>query len=229
MSVTVVTVNKNNSTGLLKTLESLSSLINKPNKVIVIDGLSNDDPLSIVESSSNILNIDFISEDDDGIYDAMNKGRLLVLSGLIHYLNSGDVVIGEPYCFSHKKPFRLKVNTVSNSMCLLDIPVRKDGTFCHQGLLFPFNHALYNTNYKISADFDVILSTFPTGVKSLPKNNSGGILFDLEGVSSVQPFRRDLESIKILFRRGDLTRIVNFIFGRVKSLPGYLLKKLNHC
>jgi len=226
MSVTVVTVNKNNSTGLLKTLESLSFLINKPDRVIVIDGLSNDNPLSIVESMSNILNIDFISEDDDGIYDAMNKGRLLVSNGLIHYLNSGDIVIGEPYCFSHKEPFRLRVNTASNLFCLLDTPVRKDGTFCHQGLLFPFNHELYNTNYKISADFDAILRTFPAGIKSLPKNNSGGVLFDLDGISSTRPFKRDLESIMILFRSAELIKIVNFLFGRIESLPRYLLRKI---
>jgi glycosyltransferase involved in cell wall biosynthesis len=227
VGITIVTVNKNNAVGLSKTLGSLSILNNKPNRVIVIDGMSNDNPLSIINKHSNALNIDFISEDDDGIYDAMNKGKLLVSNGLIHYLNSGDVVIGEPYCFSHEEPFRLRVNTASNLFCLLDVPIRNDGTFCHQGLLFPFNHELYNTNYKISADFDIILRTFPAGVKSLPENNSGGVLFDLEGVSSTKPFQRDLESLMILFRRMELIKIANFLFGRIESLPRYLLKKLS--
>lgn len=226
MGITIVTVNKNNAVGLSKTLKSLSILNNKPNRVVIIDGLSDDNPLSVVNKYSNVLNIDFISEDDNGIYDAMNKGKLLVYNGLIHYLNSGDIVIGEPYCFSHEEPFRLRVNTASNLFCLLDIPIRNDGTFCHQGLVFPFNHELYNTNYKISADFDIILRTFPMGVKSLPVNNSGGVLFDLDGISSTKPFQRDLESVMILFRRVELIKMVNFIFGRIVSLPRYLLKNV---
>ena len=225
MNITVITVNKDNSLGLLNTLRSLSILKHKPDNVIVIDGLSDDDPFEIIQYFSDLLNINFVSEKDCGIYDAMNKGKKLVLSGLIHYLNSGDIVTEEPYFFSHQGPFRLKVNTASKSLCLMDIPIRKDGTFCHQGLLFPFDHALYNLKYKISADFDVVLSTFPLGVESLPVNKSGGILFDLEGVSSTQPFRRDFESMKILFRRGPVVKIFYFIFGRIKSLPGFLLKK----
>jgi len=120
------------------------------------------------------------------------------------------------------------VNTASSLFCLLDIPIRNDGTFCHQGLLFPFNHELYNTNYMISADFDVILRTFPAGVKSLPTNNSGGVVFDLDGISSTRAFQRDLESMTILFKRMELIKMVNFLFGRIKSLPRYLLKKFSH-
>tara|TARA_X000000950_G_C13866746_1_gene641094 strand:- start:1247 stop:1933 length:687 start_codon:yes stop_codon:yes gene_type:complete len=226
--ITVITVHKDNTKGLEKTLKSLSCLSYLPDRVIVIDGLSKEIPTGIIKSNAKVLNIDFISGEDNGIYDAMNKGRKLISKGLVHYLNSGDIVTGEPYDYSHALPYRLKVNVMSKNQSLLDIPLKKDGTFCHQGILFPFNHIPYNIKYEISADFEVMLDTFSMGISAIPKNQSGGIVFDLSGISSTRPFQRDTESLKILLKKKKWHLLFFFLLGRITSLLNYLIKKNNN-
>ena len=61
---------------------------------IIVDGGSVDDTIDIVWSyGSNIKK--FISEPDDGIYDAMNKGISLASRDVIGILNSDDFYINE--------------------------------------------------------------------------------------------------------------------------------------
>jgi glycosyltransferase len=58
---------------------------------LVIDGLSTDETLNIVHEYSNIAKV--LSEKDNGIYDAMNKGLKLATGEIIGILNSDDVYV----------------------------------------------------------------------------------------------------------------------------------------
>lgn len=56
---------------------------------LVIDGASSDGTLSIAELSPNTRRI-VLSEPDNGIYDAMNRGRALAQGRYLIFLNAGD-------------------------------------------------------------------------------------------------------------------------------------------
>ena len=91
--LTIVTINKNNFIGLLSTLNSVhSNDLKYPFDHLIIDGESSDLTSTFHELKKK-YNFEFISEKDNGIYHAMNKGILLSRSDRLLFLNSGDTVI----------------------------------------------------------------------------------------------------------------------------------------
>lgn len=88
--ISIVTINLNNLSGLIKTVESVKSQILINFDWFIIDGNSNDGSVEFINQ------IDFpglhkIIGSDNGIYDAMNKGIDLVNKDSITlFLNSGD-------------------------------------------------------------------------------------------------------------------------------------------
>ena len=95
--VSVVSVTFDNNSGLRATLSSLAALRHSPLEVIVVDGASSEATRDMLAEFSKSLPLIIISEPDDGIYHAMNKGRRIATGDFVHYLNAGDTVHGEPY------------------------------------------------------------------------------------------------------------------------------------
>ena len=97
-TLSIITINYNNYNGLSRTIESISDQ-SKLNDVehIIIDGASNDQSLEILqaykETSLHLLKI--LSEHDDGIYHAMNKGLDLATGRYVAFLNSGDILVNK--------------------------------------------------------------------------------------------------------------------------------------
>ena len=73
--VTVVTVTMNNLVGLKRTLESLRSQSFRDVQHVVIDGASSDGSVEWLREHIAFDDTVVVSERDNGIYDAMNKGR----------------------------------------------------------------------------------------------------------------------------------------------------------
>lgn len=90
MKISVITVTYNSASTLEATIHSLLCQTYKNVEFIVIDGLSTDGTLDIIHHYQNEIDI-FISEKDDGIYDAMNKGISLATGDVISILNSDDM------------------------------------------------------------------------------------------------------------------------------------------
>ena len=200
-SVSIVTVTLNNAAGLRQTLQSLSTLKHLPLEVLVLDGGSSDSTVSVVMEFTGVLPIVFTSEPDRGIYDAMNRGRARARGDLVHYLNAGDSVWGEPYR-SLNGPSLLTVRILDEAGHHLfdDFPKFGGYGYCHQGILFPAAHRPYDTTLKIAADLDLIVYTFPRGLHELPRTQDGGALFGLGGLSTVAQTQRNREVRKILWR-----------------------------
>jgi len=89
MKVSIVTVTYNSSETLLETLNSVGSQFYSDIEHIIIDGASNDDTIKIVKEYGKVSK--WISEPDNGIYDAMNKGIELATGDIIGILNSDDL------------------------------------------------------------------------------------------------------------------------------------------
>lgn len=74
MKISIVTVNRNNKKGLEKTVDSvLNQSARDAVEFIVIDGASTDGSKSILELNASYIDY-WVSEPDNGIYHAMNKG-----------------------------------------------------------------------------------------------------------------------------------------------------------
>ena len=84
----IITPVLNNKDGIIKTIESLKIQEFKDFEHIVIDGGSTDGTLEIIKNEKHITK--WISEKDQGIYDAINKGLKISKGTYINTINSGD-------------------------------------------------------------------------------------------------------------------------------------------
>jgi glycosyltransferase involved in cell wall biosynthesis len=72
--ISVISVTFNNCNGLRDTLNSIARLDVSPLEIIIIDACSTDSTFEVVQEYKKVLNIIYVCEVDDGIYDGMNKG-----------------------------------------------------------------------------------------------------------------------------------------------------------
>jgi glycosyltransferase involved in cell wall biosynthesis len=91
MKVSVITVAFNAASTLGDTLDSVAGQSHPDIEHLLIDGASQDDTASVVQRHGQHL-ARFISEPDQGIYDAMNKGIRLASGEIIGFLQSDDVL-----------------------------------------------------------------------------------------------------------------------------------------
>ena len=100
MKVSIVTINYNNVEGLKKTLSSVFEQSYRDIEHIIIDGGSTDGSVDAIKEyvAANPSNdpffkhtINWVSEKDSGIYNAMNKGIRKANGAYVQILNSGDI------------------------------------------------------------------------------------------------------------------------------------------
>lgn len=94
MKISLITVVYNNEKKIRETIESVLSQKNIDLEYIIIDGASNDNTLNIINEYADRISL-VISEKDEGIYDAMNKGVNKATGDIIGILNSDDIFYDE--------------------------------------------------------------------------------------------------------------------------------------
>lgn len=87
--LSIVTINLNNAAGLHKTLQSVQQQQADWVEHIIVDGASTDESLAVINEHAGRLSC-WLSEKDEGVYDAMNKGIRLAKGEYVFFLNSGD-------------------------------------------------------------------------------------------------------------------------------------------
>lgn len=92
MILSIITINRNNASGLKKTMQSVLEQSFKDYEYIVIDGASSDGSVEVIKEHEPQIKgrIKWISEQDSGIYNAMNKGIRMASGEYVQFLNSGD-------------------------------------------------------------------------------------------------------------------------------------------
>lgn len=88
MKLTIVTINFNNSLGLKRTLDSLPWGLDEVES-IVIDGGSTDGSVQVAQAFIE-KGAQVVSEPDNGVYDALNRGILKAEGEFLSFMNSGD-------------------------------------------------------------------------------------------------------------------------------------------
>lgn len=93
MKISIITISFNAKATIEKTLQSVANQSYKNIEHIIVDGGSKDNTLEICNSFSHVSKI--ISEPDNGVYDAFNKGLKLATGDIIGFLNADDVFFNE--------------------------------------------------------------------------------------------------------------------------------------
>ena len=90
MRVSIITASYNSENTIKRSVESVQEQTHADLEHVIIDGGSTDKTISLIESISPRHQVQLISEPDDGIYDALNKGINLATGEIIGFLHSDD-------------------------------------------------------------------------------------------------------------------------------------------
>jgi len=93
--ISIITVVRNDPTGLRRTLEGIAGYKGKHTEYLLIDGASTDETLDVAKEAGCLIDR-LVSEPDHGIYDAMNKGISLAKGEYLLFLNAGDELLINP-------------------------------------------------------------------------------------------------------------------------------------
>ena len=89
MRYSIITINYNNGEGLRSTIESVICQSCNDYEFIIIDGGSSDDSTNVIKEHAKHITY-WVSEKDNGVYHAMNKGVAAAKGDYCIFMNSGD-------------------------------------------------------------------------------------------------------------------------------------------
>lgn len=92
--VTIVTVTFDDKAALERTLHSVESQDYAHLEHVIVDGGSSDGSVDVIRQYGH-TNVTWVSEPDNGIYDAMNKGVRMAKGVWVNFMNSGDTFVHE--------------------------------------------------------------------------------------------------------------------------------------
>ncbi len=211
----IITVVCNDSEGLKKTAESVIAQNCKDYEWIVIDGGSTDGCLSFLQCLK-ISTLQWISEPDHGIYEAMNKGIHRARGSYVVFLNAGD------YFPDHTILGSVKDRLMNAAQCadvlfggaMLILPSGRSiyrapkvlSTYIWHGLpgihqaTYYRNKVLelagYDESYKITGDYYLIAKLYTLGITSIVFNKSL-VHFRVGDTSYQKPFSLIMESHRV--------------------------------
>lgn len=116
MKVSIITVTYNSVNTLNDTIQSVFNQTYSDIEYIVIDGNSSDGTIDVIRDNQNIVS-KWVSESDQGIYDAMNKGLKMATGDIIGIINADDFYADERVVEDMVKIFQ---NTNSDA-CYADL------------------------------------------------------------------------------------------------------------
>lgn len=97
MSLSIITINRNNASGLEKTIQSVLGQSLNDFEYVIVDGASTDGSVDVIRKFAGEFGkrLKWVSEPDKGIYNAMNKGIKAAESDYVMILNSSDCIAGD--------------------------------------------------------------------------------------------------------------------------------------
>ena len=183
--ISIITATFNSAKTLKDTIQSVLRQTNKDFEYLIIDGGSTDETIDIVKSYESEFSgrLKWVSEKDQGIYDAMNKGIKMASGDVVGILNSDDYFTSDDILQTVDNAFKShEIDAIYG-----DIHFIRDGApdkcvryyssrmFSPFWLRFGFMPAhpsffckrevfekagLYSLDYKIGADYEMMVRLF---------------------------------------------------------------------
>lgn len=91
--LTIITICYNDRAGLERTFASVFAQTENAFKYIVVDGGSTDGSVDLIKTHEGRIT-KWVSDKDEGIYDALNKGWQMAGTEFVLFLNAGDTLVG---------------------------------------------------------------------------------------------------------------------------------------
>jgi glycosyltransferase len=182
MKVSIITATFNNEDTIIDNIKSILSQTHKNIEHIIIDNASSDKTIARILNEDN-RNLRIISAKDDGLYHALNKGLSMATGDVVGFLHADDMYTDE-YCverivetflqkkielaygnlkyvkrFDPAKVVRIWISSEfkSNDLRCGWMPPHPTIFICKELIR---QYGKFNTSYKISADYDLILKYF---------------------------------------------------------------------
>ncbi len=198
--ISIITINYNDAVGLEKTILSVLNQSVLPFEYIVIDGNSSDGSKAVIEKYQEKLTYS-VSEDDFGIYYAMNKGIKVATGDYLLFMNSGDVLIEDKNILTICKE-KLNEDIVAFD-CFLEREGKIVGRRTHikkPTLFYVYNNGFkhqstfikrnlfeklgyYNELYKISGDYEFWIRCLLDPKTTTKSYDISIAIFGLNGIS----------------------------------------------
>lgn len=220
MKISIITVCYNEAATIKKTFESIFSQSYKNIESIVIDGGSTDGTIDIIEKYKDKIAY-FVSESDEGIYNAMNKGIKASSGEILYFLNGNDSLYSEDVLETVVNAFKQenydfvygninliypkmnkieKYNKGINYYISLNLPICHQSVFYKKKLFDKFG--LYDENFFILADKDFNMKIWTNKKTKTFYLNKIIARFDKTGISSDKKNKKilKLESSLIFYK-----------------------------
>lgn len=182
MKISVITVCLNSEQTIEQTIQSVIRQNYNNYEYIMIDGGSTDGTLEIIDKYKKDISI-IISEQDNGIYDAMNKGISLATGDIIGIINSDDwyepgvlKIIAKHFGESDAEVIYGNVNVFKGNGELEDYSIsnsleriRSEMSISHPSVFIKkkvyIKYGAFELKYKICADYELLLRLYANDVK----------------------------------------------------------------
>jgi len=207
--VSIVIATYNAGAYLEDCLQSIRLYAPESTEVVIMDGGSKDETISILQREAKLV-LNWASEPDDGIYDALNKATRKANGRWLYFMGADDRLLPEFKTLAGqlKDPHTVYyANSLDNFGDREHVfPLLKGAfskyrlaKFCmnHQSILYPaavFEKYQYNLQYKISADYVLNMQVWGDAQFKKVYYPFTIVSYDMNGVSSQikdSAFRRD--------------------------------------
>lgn len=186
IKITVITVTYNAASTIEDTIRSVISQDYSNIDYVIVDGASEDGTGAIIgDYADRDSRIRYVSEPDNGLYDAMNKGIRMAEGDYIYFLNSGDRFHDSRVICDIAGSLKKGADIVYGNIVYMNPDgseaVRKYSQFCsslfyyllgdcinHQAMFASkrcFSDSAFDTSYRISADREWMIRQKKAGMK----------------------------------------------------------------
>jgi glycosyltransferase involved in cell wall biosynthesis len=165
----IIVVTYNNAGGLTRTLNSICQLDYADKEVVVVDGGSSDGTPGIIAEYKDMI-ASSVSERDNGIYNAMNKGIKLAKGDYVVFMNAGDefadkdvltqvsryagdIILGEDIYGGQRRRLKDRVTLYD----LLSVGIFHQAVYYRREVLQKYG---FDESYKIIADLKSVVEPF---------------------------------------------------------------------
>lgn len=219
--ISVITVCYNAIDVIEKTILSVLSQTYDNIEYIIVDGGSTDGTVDIIKKYQDRID-KWLSEPDQGIYDAMNKGIGLAKGDYINFMNAGDQFVNNRV-LEQLVPYYSSNNDVIYGDCVLDKFDRRyiykakpswladdripSMGFNHQSSFVKTSLAKmypFDLKYKLAADFNMMVTLFRAHY-SFVYAQIPIVYYNLDGVSSENVYSHQYECLCIRNLHSKLT------------------------